>query len=197
MKTCSPAMVSMRPLSIKLKVKMRPSVLLTVLKFLFSRVRKYFWLREMVESWAESLRMDSSRTEVCSGDEPCLEGMMARAASFSTYKGHIRFVTLREQGACLASDKGTYSNLKVHHLLGERAHFIVEAEPVLSRIVRRKHEIALSLLCSIEYNLVRGSDHRVVHIERAAGLHLRRWLLAASTVQDVNHEFACDMGRQL
>jgi hypothetical protein len=28
--------------------------------------------------------MDSSRTEVCSGDEPCLEGMMARAASFST-----------------------------------------------------------------------------------------------------------------
>jgi hypothetical protein len=35
-------MVSMRPLSIKLKVNMRPSVLLTVLKFLFSRVRKYF-----------------------------------------------------------------------------------------------------------------------------------------------------------
>jgi hypothetical protein len=41
-KTWSPAMVSMRPLSIRLKVKMRPSVLLTVLKFLFSRVRKYF-----------------------------------------------------------------------------------------------------------------------------------------------------------
>jgi len=65
---------------------MRPSVLLTVLKFLFSRVRKYFWLREMVDNCAESLRIDSSRTEVCSGDEPCLEGMMARAASFSTYK---------------------------------------------------------------------------------------------------------------
>jgi hypothetical protein len=84
MNTCSPAMVSMRPLSIKLKVKMRPSVLLTVLKFRFSRVRKYFWLRAMVESCAESLRMDSSRTVVCSGEEPCLEGMTARAASFST-----------------------------------------------------------------------------------------------------------------
>jgi hypothetical protein len=77
-------MVTMSPLSIKLNVKMRPSVLLTVLKFLFSRVRKYFWFREMVDSWADSLRMDSSRTEVCSGDEPCFEGMIARAASFST-----------------------------------------------------------------------------------------------------------------
>jgi hypothetical protein len=42
MKTCRHAMVTMSPLSIKLNVKMRPSVLLTVLKFLFSRVRKYF-----------------------------------------------------------------------------------------------------------------------------------------------------------
>jgi hypothetical protein len=39
MKTWSPAMVRMSPLSIKLNLKMRPSVLLTVLKFLFSRVR--------------------------------------------------------------------------------------------------------------------------------------------------------------
>jgi hypothetical protein len=84
MKTWSPAMVRIRPLSIKLNVKMRPSVLLTVLKFRFSRVRKYFWLREIVDSWAESLRMDSSRTVVCSGEEPCFEGMIARAASFST-----------------------------------------------------------------------------------------------------------------
>lgn len=77
-------MVRISPLSIKLKVKMRPSVLLTVLKFLFSRVRKYFWLREIVLNCAESLRMDSSRTVVCSGEDPCLAGMMARAASFST-----------------------------------------------------------------------------------------------------------------
>lgn len=78
-------MVKINPLSMSEKVNMRPSVLLTVLKLRFSRVRKYFWLREMVDNWAESLRMDSSRTEVCSGDEPCLDGMMARAASFSTW----------------------------------------------------------------------------------------------------------------
>jgi hypothetical protein len=84
MKTCSPAIVMMSPLSIKLKLKMRFSVLLTVEKLRFSRVRKYFWLREMVDSCAESLRMDSSRTDVCSGEEPCLEGILARAASFST-----------------------------------------------------------------------------------------------------------------
>jgi len=65
---------------------MRFSVDLTVLKLRFSRVRKYFWLREMVESWAESLRRDSSRTEVCSGEEPCLEGSWARD-SFSTWRG--------------------------------------------------------------------------------------------------------------
>ena len=84
MNTCSPAMVIIRPDSIKLKLNILFSVLLTVLKLRFSRVRKYFWLREMVESWAESLRMDSSRTDVCSGDEPCLDGILARAASFST-----------------------------------------------------------------------------------------------------------------
>jgi hypothetical protein len=80
-------MVIIKPPSIKLKLKMRDSVLLTVLKLRFSRVRKYFWLREMVDSCAESLRMDSSRTVVCSGEEPCLEGMEARGASFSTCAG--------------------------------------------------------------------------------------------------------------
>lgn len=40
---------------IRLKLMMRPSVLRTVLKFRFSRVRKYFWLRVTDESWAESL----------------------------------------------------------------------------------------------------------------------------------------------
>lgn len=57
-----------------LKLNILLSVLLTVLKFLFSRVLKYFWFLLIVESCADSLRMDSSRTEVCSGDEPCFEG---------------------------------------------------------------------------------------------------------------------------
>jgi hypothetical protein len=169
MKTWSPAMVSMRPLSIRLKVKMRPSVLLTVLKFLFSRVRKYFWLREMVESCAESLRMDSSRTEVCSGDEPCLEGMMARAASFSTCGVdmlvlQLQIVPLRVSRLATECNV-TYSNLKVYHLLGKGAHLIVEAEPVFSRIIRREYEIALALLRSIKDDLVRRANDRVVDIE--------------------------------
>ena len=62
---------------------MRCSVLRTVLKFRFSLVRKYFWFLVMVDSWAESLKMDSSSTDVCSGDVPCLEGSCARS-SFST-----------------------------------------------------------------------------------------------------------------
>lgn len=77
-------MTTINPPSIRLKLKMRLSVLLTVLKLRFSRVRKYFWLREIVDSWAEILRIDSSRTLVCSGEDPCLEGMAARGASFST-----------------------------------------------------------------------------------------------------------------
>jgi len=43
-------MVIIRPDSIKLKLNILFSVLLTVLKLRFSRVRKYFWLREIVES---------------------------------------------------------------------------------------------------------------------------------------------------
>ena len=40
--TCSPAIVTIRAPSIRLKLKILRSVLLTVLKFLFSLVRKYF-----------------------------------------------------------------------------------------------------------------------------------------------------------
>ena len=40
---------------IRLKLMMRFSVLRTVLKLRFSRVRKYFWFRVMVDSWPEIL----------------------------------------------------------------------------------------------------------------------------------------------
>lgn len=66
----------------------------------------------------------------------------------------------------------TYSDFEIHHLLRERRHFIVEAEPVLSNIIRREHEVALAFLCPIKYNLLRGSIHNVVDIEGAAGLDL-------------------------
>jgi hypothetical protein len=82
-KTCNAPIAMIKPIWIKLKFLMRPSVLCTVAKFRFSRVRKYFWLREMVESCPEILKTDSSSADVCSGDVPCLEGSVA-LASFST-----------------------------------------------------------------------------------------------------------------
>ena len=84
MNTCNPAIQTIIKLSITLKLKILLSVLLTVLKFLFSLVRKYFWFLVIVESWPESLKMDSSNADVCSGDVPCLDGIDARC-SFSTY----------------------------------------------------------------------------------------------------------------
>ncbi|KAG7148835.1 hypothetical protein HYQ46_002268 [Verticillium longisporum] len=66
-----------------LKLMILDSVLLTVAKLRFSRVRKYFWPREMVDSLLESLKTVSSRTEVCSGEVPCFDGSSARF-SFST-----------------------------------------------------------------------------------------------------------------
>lgn len=54
-KTWSAPMQMIRPLWIKLKLTIRPSVLRTVSKFRFSRVRKYFWFREIVEIWLEIL----------------------------------------------------------------------------------------------------------------------------------------------
>ena len=82
--TCNPAIQTINPLSTTLKLNILLSVLLTVLKFRFSRVRKYFWLRLMVERSRETFMMDSSRAEVCSGEVPCLEGRRAEGDSFST-----------------------------------------------------------------------------------------------------------------
>ena len=50
MNTCNPAIAIIKPDSIKLKFHIRLSVLLTVLKFLFSRVRKYFCCLVNVET---------------------------------------------------------------------------------------------------------------------------------------------------
>lgn len=73
-KTWRAPMQMTRAIWIKLKLTILPSVLRTVLKFRFSRVRKYFWFRVMVESWPESLKSDSSRAVVCSGELPCFDG---------------------------------------------------------------------------------------------------------------------------
>jgi hypothetical protein len=75
MNTCKQAIETIMALSTMLNLKILLSVLLTVLKLRFSRVRKYFCWRLMVDNWDDNLRIDSSRTEVCSGVEPCFEGI--------------------------------------------------------------------------------------------------------------------------
>lgn len=73
------------PTSTKLKLKILLSVLLTVLKFLFSRVRKYFCMRLIVLSWLLTLKMVSSSAEVCSEVVPAFWGRRAERDSSSTY----------------------------------------------------------------------------------------------------------------
>jgi hypothetical protein len=141
MKTCKAPMQTMRPHWIMLKLKMRFSVLRTVLKFRFSRVRKYFWFRVIVDSWPEILKTDSSRTEVCSGDVPCLEGNLARS-SFSTY-GTISELALSRDGV------STNRNLEVDKFVGKGTHLIVEAELVVPNLVGSEDEVALPLLFAI------------------------------------------------
>ena len=72
--TCNPAIDTIIKPSITLKLKIRLSVLRTVLKLRFSRVRKYFWFREIVDSCADSLKIDSSSAVACSGLVPGRDG---------------------------------------------------------------------------------------------------------------------------
>ena len=67
---------------------------------------------------------------------------------------------------------GTYGDLEIDHLLGKRAHLIVEAEAVFAHVKRCEDKIALSLLGAVEDDFVCGADNRVVDIERASRLHL-------------------------
>lgn len=86
MKTCSPAIAIINALSATLKLNIRLSVLFTVLIFRFSRVRKYFWFRLIVDKSRDTLRIDSSSADVCSGELPCLLGSRASRDSFSTWR---------------------------------------------------------------------------------------------------------------
>lgn len=141
------------------------SVLRTVLKFLFSLVRKYFWFRVIVESCPDTLKTDSSRADVCSGELPCLEGRLT-LDSFSTCK-----VMDQRWGPGRVEDQ-TNRNLEVHHLVREGAHLIVEAELVFSDLVRSEDEIALPFLLSVQDALASGPSDFVIDIEGAARLHL-------------------------
>lgn len=166
MKTCKAAIATIIRLSIMLRLKILLSVLLTVLKLRFSLVRKYFWFRVIVESWPESLKMDSSNADVCSGEVPCFEGKLVRS-SFSTWIGTVSLL-----GMGMATRYATHSDLKVHKLLGESAHLVVKAESIFSNIVGREDEVALAFLLTIHNYSFIGSDDLIVNIERASCLDL-------------------------
>jgi hypothetical protein len=173
MKTCSPAMQTIIKLSITLKLKILLSVLLTVLKFRFSLVRKYFWFLVIVESRPEILKIDSSNAEVCSGDVPCFEGIEARC-SFSTYhpEGSANYNS-GERGQEPEAGS-TYSYFKINKLLRECAHLIVEAKSVFSGLACGEDEVSLSLLFPIHDDLVPRSHNLVIDIEGASCLNLAR-----------------------
>lgn len=61
-----------------------------------------------------------------------------------------------------------YSDFKIHHLLGDGGHVIVETERVFFSIIRRKHVIPLTLLLAFEDHLVVWTRHFEVDIEGAA-----------------------------
>ena len=82
-KTCKAAIATIIPTSTRLKLNILRSVLRTVLKFLFSRVLKYFCIRLIVLSWLLTLSMVSSRAVVCSGVVPAFWGSAAARDSFS------------------------------------------------------------------------------------------------------------------
>ena len=61
-----------------------------------------------------------------------------------------------------------YSNLEIDHLFHERAHLIVETEPVFPLLFGGEDKVALTFFLSIQYNLVVGAYDIVVHIEGTA-----------------------------
>jgi hypothetical protein len=175
-KTCRPAIHTIIRLSITLKLKILLSVLLTVLKLRFSRVRKYFWLRVTVESCPESLKIDSSSADVCSGDVPCLEGIWASRCSFSTLPSQHLVSILHLYKADMKGGKGeeegTYSDLEIHKFLRKSTHLVIETELIFARLRSCEHEVSLSLLLSIHYDFVLWSDDLVVDVERSSCLDL-------------------------
>lgn len=123
----------------------------------------------MVESWPESLKIDSSNADVCSGVVPCFEGIEARG-SFSTY-GSDRYVSDGFLNSQFAECK-TYSDFKIDKLFWESTHLIVEAKPVLSDLCGSEDEVALSLFLFLHNNSFVWTDDLIIHIKRSTSLNL-------------------------
>ena len=89
-------------------------------------------------------------------------------------KSAMELVLGRETGRRGGWEGGrTDGDFEIHHLLRERAHLVVETEPVFPRICGGEHEIALSLLLVFHDYLFVRAHHAVVDVEGAAGLYLQ------------------------
>lgn len=65
-----------------------------------------------------------------------------------------------------------YRDLKIHHLVRKCRHLVVEAEPVLARVLRREDKVPLSFFLAIhDFPVIRSYD-LIINIEGAAGLDL-------------------------
>lgn len=150
MKTCSPAIATMRPPSMRFKLKILFSVLLTVLKLRFSLVRKYFCCLVNVETCPDIFKSVSSTPPSCSVLAPAFWGRFARG-SFSTCSPcqmYAQMPTIPRVARC------THRNLKVHNLVRKGRHRVVEAEPVLSCLLCCEHIVSLPLFLAAEHNLL-------------------------------------------
>lgn len=68
----------------------------------------------------------------------------------------------------------TYGDLEVDKLLGKCTHLVVEAELIVADLLGSEDKVALTLLGSIENDLVARSRHNVVDIKRTTGLDLHQ-----------------------
>lgn len=76
----------------------------------------------------------------------------------------------------------THCDFKVHHLIRKCRHFVVEAKPVFTHVLRRKHKVPLSLFLTLHDFLVVGPYYTVVDIEGSAGLNLEAGRVSKKTM---------------
>lgn len=108
--------------------------------------------------------------------------------------GKIRRCRMRSVGESKRPDnkkrRGAYSYLKIHHLLRKRAHLIIEAEPIFTSLLCRKHRIDLSLVRVFHDDFSIRPVDIVVNIKGAARLHLReKWRQTLSILRASAREF--------
>lgn len=96
-------------------------------------------------------------------DEPM--GLLLRPRK--ELKRHVSLHHARHTPKVLATAIA-HRDLEVHHLVGVRAHLVVEAELVFTRLLCCKDGIHLTLLAILHYDVVAGAPDAIIHVERSA-----------------------------